>query len=610
MCGIVGYIGRAERAQDVILDGLRRLEYRGYDSAGLAILEDGKLRVVRAVGKLVNLESALRDVPLGGTVGIGHTRWATHGKPSEQNAHPHVAGSVAVIGNGIIENFRSLRDDLVELGCAFRSDTDTEIISHLIERERKRGSPLVDAVRDAIRHLDGSYAIAVVDEEEPDEIVIAKNGGNPIVVGLGEGESLVASDIPTLLPYTRDVLILEDGEIGRVRRDGVEIMSFDGAPIERETRHIQWDPVQAEKGGYEHFMQKEIFEQPRAISDTVGSRLLEDDSVDLDGIELEPDFVRSLRGIQLVGCGTAWHACLLGRLMIERMARIPCDVDLASEFRYRDPLLTPDHLIIPVSQSGETADTIAALRQGEALGARSLAVSNVYESTIAREAGSVLYMHAGPEIGVASTKCFTAQVVALQLIALKLARARGTLTREQMRDEIEALRRLPRLVEKTLGLWSSVENIARRVKSARDFLFLGRGYGFPVALEGALKLKEISYIHAEGYASGEMKHGPIALIDEGMPVVIVANQPSVYQKVISNAEEVRARGGSVIAVVEQGNRDASSHADDVIEVPAAPEAHGSVLATIPLQMLAYHVGTMKGTDVDQPRNLAKSVTVE
>jgi glucosamine--fructose-6-phosphate aminotransferase (isomerizing) len=610
MCGIVGYIGRSERAADVILDGLRRLEYRGYDSAGLAVLEDGKLRIVRTVGKLVNLESALHDVPLSGTVGIGHTRWATHGKPSEQNAHPHVAGSVAVIGNGIIENFHTLREELVARGCTFQSDTDTEIISHLIHEERKQGKSLLDSVRAALRHLDGSYAIAVIDENQLDEIVIAKNGGNPIVVGLGEDEQFVASDIPTILPYSRNVLILQDEEIGLVRRSGVEITSFEGARIERDTRNIQWDPVQAEKGGYDRFMHKEIFEQPRAISDTIAPRLIEDDDIELDGIELDSNFVRNMRGIQLLACGTAWHASLLGRLMFERIARIPCDVDLASEFRYRDPLLTPDHLVIPVSQSGETADTIAALRQGKALGARSLAISNSHESTIAREADSVFYTNAGPEIGVASSKCFTAQVVALQLIALKLAIVRGLLTPQQVGDEIEALRRLPRLVEETLGLWSYVETIARRYAGARDFLFLGRGYGFPVALEGALKLKELSYIHAEGYASGEMKHGPIALIDEGMPVVIVANQASAYQKVISNAEEVRARGGAVIAIVESDNSDASNHADDVISVPAAPEAHGSVLATIPLQMLAYHIATLKGTDVDQPRNLAKSVTVE
>ncbi|MCP4005630.1 MAG: glutamine--fructose-6-phosphate transaminase (isomerizing) [bacterium] len=611
MCGIVGFVGESDRAQDVILDGLKRLEYRGYDSAGLAVLDDAKLRVVRATGKLVNLESALRDIPLTGTLGIGHTRWATHGKPSEQNAHPHVAGSVAVIGNGIVENFRELRAELRDKGCEFASETDTEIISHLVFLERKKSKSLIEAVRAAVRHLDGSYAIAVIDEDEPDQIVIAKNGGNPIIIGLGEGENFVASDIPTILPYTRHVLILHDEEMGVIKRDSVELTTFAGEPFDREAKLIQWDPVQAEKGGYDRFMQKEIYEQPRAISDTIGRRVVDETGgIDLDGIDLDEAFVRNLRGIQLVACGTAWHSCLLGRMMIERLARIPCDVDLASEFRYRDPLLTDQHLIIPVSQSGETADTIAAMREGRKLGARALAVCNVHESTIAREADDVLYTHAGPEIGVASTKCFTTQVVALYLVALKLGILRGTLSPEQVRAETQELRRLPRLVDETLGLWDEVEGIARRHFHARDFLFLGRGYGYPIALEGALKLKEISYIHAEGYAAGEMKHGPIALIDEDVPVVIVANQASVYGKVISNAEEVRARGGIVIAIVEQGNEGAREYADEVIVIPSAPEALGAVLATVPLQILSYHVATLKGTDADQPRNLAKSVTVE
>jgi glucosamine--fructose-6-phosphate aminotransferase (isomerizing) len=612
MCGIVGYVGASERAQDMIMDGLRRLEYRGYDSAGIAVVDDGKLRVVRAKGKLVNLESALRDVPLRGSLGIGHTRWATHGKPSEQNAHPHVVGSVAVIGNGIIENFRELRDELVGRGCTFRSETDTEIISHLIHEERRRGLGLVDAVRAAVRRLEGSYAIAVVDETLPDRIVIAKNGGNPIIIGQGQGENYVASDIPTILPYTRHVLVLRDQEIGVVCRDSIELSSFAGERLERELRLIQWDPVQAEKGGYDRFMQKEIHEQPRAISDTIGARVIDDEGdIDLDGIELDPAFVAGLAGVQLVGCGTAWHASLLGRYMIERIARIPCDVDLASEFRYRDPLIGPRHLIVPVSQSGETADTLAALREGIAKGATSLAVCNVHESTIAREAQHVLYTHAGPEIGVASTKAFTTQVVALYLIALKLGLWRGAIGTEQVREAARELRRLPRLVDDALVSWSPIEAIARKYMHASDFLFLGRGFGFPVALEGALKLKEISYIHAEGYASGEMKHGPIALIAEGVPVVIVANQRSTYAKVISNAEEVRARGGTVIAIVDADNREAERYADDVVRVPATDsEALGAVLATVPLQILAYHVATLKGTDVDQPRNLAKSVTVE
>ena len=612
MCGIVGYVGHSDRALDVIIDGLRRLEYRGYDSAGVAILEGAKLRVIRAQGKLVNLESALRDVPLAGSLGIGHTRWATHGKPTERNAHPHMAGTVAVIGNGIVENFRALRDELSASGSIFSSETDTEIISHLVFAERKRGKSLSDSVRAALRRLEGSFAIAVVDEDVPDEIVIAKNGGNPIIVGLGTGENFVASDIATILPYTRQMQILQDAELAVVTRTSVAITTFDGEHVERARKLIQWDPVQAEKGGYDRFMQKEIFEQPRAISDTIGTRVLEDEGdVDLDGIPLDEKWVRELVGIQIVACGTAWHAGLIARSMIERLARIACDVDLASEYRYREPIVSDRHLVIPVSQSGETADTIAALREATRRGAKSLAVCNVHESTIARTADHVLYTHAGPEIGVASTKCFTTQIVALNLIALRLALLRGTMSHAEVREATQELRRLPRLVEETLGLWSYVEGIARRHMHARDFLFLGRGYGFPIALEGALKLKEISYIHAEGYASGEMKHGPIALIDENVPVVIVANQRSVYGKLVSNAEEARARGGIVIAVVEDGNTEAESFANEVIRVPAtSSEALSAVIATIPLQMLAYHVATLKGTDVDQPRNLAKSVTVE
>jgi glucosamine--fructose-6-phosphate aminotransferase (isomerizing) len=612
MCGIVGYVGHSDRAQDVILDGLRRLEYRGYDSAGIAVVVDGKLRVMRAQGKLVNLEGVLRDVPLAGSLGIGHTRWATHGKPSERNAHPHVAGTIAVIGNGIVENFRELRDELERGGCVFKSDTDTEVISHLVNEARKRGASLQDAVRGALRRLEGSCAIAVIDESSPGEILISKNGGNPIVVGHGSGESFVASDIATLLPYTRQIQILHDGEMARVTADSVSIQTFDGTPVVREQKLVQWDPVQAEKGGYDRFMQKEIFEQPRAIGDTIGARVLEaEGDVDLDGIALDPAWVRDLAGAQLVACGTAWHASLIGRSMIERLARIPCDVDLASEYRYREPIVSKRHLVIPVSQSGETADTIAALREATDRGAKSLAICNVHESTIARSADWVLYTHAGPEIGVASTKCFTTQVVALYLLALKLGLLRGVLTPDEARRHGKELRRLPRLVEQALGLWSHTEAIARRHQHARDFLFLGKGYGFPIALEGALKLKEISYIHAEGYASGEMKHGPIALIDEGVPVVLVANQASVYAKVVSNAEEARARGGVVIAVVDESNRDVERYADEIIRVPStSSEPMSALLATIPLQMLAYHVATLKGTDVDQPRNLAKSVTVE
>ncbi len=611
MCGIVGYVGHQERAQDVILDGLRRLEYRGYDSAGIAVIEDDKLRVVRALGKLVNLEAALRDVPVHGCIGIGHTRWATHGRPSLVNAHPHCVGSLAIIHNGIVENHAELRAQLIERGCEFQSDTDSEIIAHLIQQERTQGASLLAAVQAAVAKLEGSYAIAIVDEEEPGALVTARNGGSPVVLGLGEEENFVASDIPAIRPYTQHIIMLEDGEVATLKKDAVEIFDARGGRVERSPKLVQWDPIQAEKGGYDRFMQKEICEQPRAISDTIGTRVLEEEGeIDLDGIELEPDWVRALEGVQLVACGSAWHACLIGQYMLERLARIPAAAELASEFRYREPLIGPHHLVIPVSQSGETADTLAALRKSKQLGARSLAVCNVHDSSITREADATLYTRAGPEIAVASTKCFTAQVTALYLIALKLGLLRESLSHDQIGEAIKDLRRLPRLVGETLALWSPLEAIARRYFHARDFIFVGRALGYPVALEGALKLKEISYIHAEGCAAGELKHGPIALIDEGVPVVVVANQAATYAKIASNAQEVRARGGKVIALVEQGDARAREFADEIIEVPRAPDPLSAVVASVPLQILSYHIATMKGTDVDQPRNLAKSVTVE
>jgi glucosamine--fructose-6-phosphate aminotransferase (isomerizing) len=611
MCGIVGYVGTQDRAQDVILDGLRRLEYRGYDSAGMAVLDDAKIRVVRTLGKLVNLEAALRDVPLRGAVGIGHTRWATHGRPSEENAHPHRVGTIAIIHNGIVENHLALRKELGARGCEFSSDTDTEIIAHLIHEQRRAGRPLLEAVRNATAKINGSYAIVVLDEEAPDRIVAAKDGGAPIIVSYNEGEGFVASDIPAILPYTRRMIPLEDGDVALVRAGSVEIYDASGSPVERTARDIQWDPIQAEKGGYDRFMQKEIFEQPRAVSDTIGTRVLEEEgNIDLDGIELDPQWVRNLKGVHLVAMGTARHACLIGGSMLERFARLPVDVDLSSEYRYREPVVGPDHLVIPVSQSGETTDTLQALREGRERGARSLAVTNVHDSTISRESDHVLYTHAGLEIGVASTKCFTTQIVALYLIALHLGRMRETLSAEQVREAITHLRRVPRLIEQTLALWDDIEQIARRYMHKTNFLYLGRGTGYPVALEGALKLKEISYIHAEGYAAGEMKHGPIALIDEQMPVVIVANRSPTYAKLLSNAAEVRARQGIVIAIADEGDEEIAACADEVIYVPAVPDPLSAIISTIPLQIFAYHIATLKGTDVDQPRNLAKSVTVE
>jgi glucosamine--fructose-6-phosphate aminotransferase (isomerizing) len=611
MCGIVGYVGRGHEASQVILDGLRRLEYRGYDSAGAAIFEGGAISIRRAVGKLANLEAALRDRPLSGRIGVGHTRWATHGKPSERNAHPHKAGSVVVVHNGIMENYRELRGELEAGGHEIASDTDTELIAHLIDDQLRAGSDLVGAVRHACGRVVGSYAFGVLSETDPDHIVVAKHGGSPIVLGLGEKESFLASDIPAILPYTRQMLFLEDSEFAVLSEDGVQVLDARGRPIDREPRAIQWDPVSAEKGGYDRFMQKEIYEQPRAITDTIGTRVLEaDGEVELDGIDLSRARLSGIRRVALVACGTAWHSCLVGKYMIEQLAGLPCEVDLASEFRYRHPILGPDVLVVPVSQSGETADTLAALREGKAQGSRVLAVCNVQDATIARESDDVLYTHAGPEIGVASTKAFTTQVVALYMLAVKLGVVRGKLSRREAGERLGELLRLPRLVEQTLRLDDAVRAVAQKYVNAADFLYLGRGVMVPIAFEGALKLKEISYIHAEAYAAGEMKHGPIALIDEKMPVVVIATKSPIYDKVISNLEQVRARDGLVIAIASEGDEAIAQKANDVIYVPDLGEYLTSVLVTVPLQLLAYHVAMLKGTDVDQPRNLAKSVTVE
>jgi glucosamine--fructose-6-phosphate aminotransferase (isomerizing) len=611
MCGIVGYVGRGHEAQQVIVDGLRRLEYRGYDSAGVAVFEGGTIAIRRAVGKLGNLESALRDRPLAGRVGVGHTRWATHGKVSERNAHPHKAGRVVVVHNGIMENYRELRAELEAAGRAISSDTDTELIAHLIDARLDGGADLVTAVREACSRVVGSYAFGVLSESDPEHIVAAKHGGSPIVLGLGEKQNFLASDIPAILPYTRQMLFLEDGEFAVLSEDGVQVLDRAGRPIDREPRAIQWDPVSAEKGGYDRFMQKEIYEQPRAITDTIGTRVMESEGdVDLNGIDLSEERVAGIRRVALVACGTAWHACLVGKYMIEQLAGLPCDVDLASEFRYRSPILGEDVLVVPVSQSGETADTLAALREAKSQGSRVLAVCNVRDATIARESHDVLYTHAGPEIGVASTKAFTTQLVALYMLAIRLGRARGKLSREEGRRRLADLLRLPRLVERVLRLDDALRGIAQKYMHASDFLYLGRGAMVPIAFEGALKLKEISYIHAEAYAAGEMKHGPIALIDENMPVVVIATKSPIYDKVISNLEQVRARDGMVIAVASEGDGSIAEKANDVIPVPDLGEYLTTVLVTVPLQLLAYHVAMLKGTDVDQPRNLAKSVTVE
>ena len=611
MCGIVGYVGRESRAADVLIDGLRRLEYRGYDSAGVAILEGGVLEVRRAKGKLVNLEGNLRERPLQGRLGIGHTRWATHGKPSERNAHPHRAGSIVIVHNGIIENYRELRAELEASGAEIQSDTDTELIAHLIEGRVNEGRDLLTAVREACMRLTGSYALGAICENEPSLLVTAKNGGSPIIVGQGDKEAFLASDIPAVLPHTRDIISLHDGDFAVLGEDGIQIVDIDGHPIDREFQMIQWDPVSAEKGGFDHFMQKEIFEQPRAITDTIGTRVNEaEQDVDLDGIEFTRAELDGLQGVMLVACGTSYYASLLGKYMIEQLAGIPVEVDLASEFRYRKPIVGTKRIVIPVSQSGETADTLAAVAEAKNQGARVLAICNVRESTIARASDDVFYTQAGPEIGVASTKAFVTQAVALYLIALKMGIVRGLLSKDEIRSRLHDLMRLPRMVEGVLELDGEIQKVARRYFKAQDFLYLGRGIMFPIALEGALKLKEISYIHAEGYAAGEMKHGPIALIDENMPVVVIATKGELHDKLISNLEQVRARDGQVIAIASTGDLEIAEKANEVLAVDDLGEFLTSILVVVPLQLLAYHIATLKGTDVDQPRNLAKSVTVE
>ncbi|MFB0977961.1 MAG: glutamine--fructose-6-phosphate transaminase (isomerizing) [Myxococcota bacterium] len=611
MCGIVGYIGREGNASDVLIDGLRRLEYRGYDSAGVAIFDGDVIDVRRAEGKLNNLEGEIRTAPIEGRVGIGHTRWATHGKPSERNAHPQRAGSVVIVHNGIIENYRELRRQLEADGRTIESDTDTELIAHCIEQSIDQGNDLLAAVREACGRLTGAYALAALSERDPTTIVAAKNGGSPMILGLGEKQAFLASDIPAILPYTRNMAFIEDGEFAVLRESGIEIFSSTGAPSPREFKTVLWDPISAEKGGYDRFMQKEIFEQPRAITDTIGTRIDETElDIDLDGIALDPAWTNNLSRISLVACGTASYACMVGKYMIEHIAKIPCEVDLASEFRYRNPILNDRCIVVPVSQSGETADTLAALREGKRQGARIISITNTRDSTIARESDDVLYTHAGPEIGVASTKCFTAQVTALYLFAVKLAIVRGLLDRSERERLLRELTSLPRIVQETLALDEQIEELAHKYFKKSDFLFLGRGIMFPIALEGALKLKEISYIHAEAYAAGEMKHGPIALIDENMPVVVIANKGPLYDKLISNLEQVRARDGQVIAIATEGDTEIADKANDVIYVPDLGDFLTSIIVSIPMQLFAYHVATRKGTDVDQPRNLAKSVTVE
>ena len=613
MCGIVGYVGE-KSAVGIIVEGLKRLEYRGYDSAGVAVIAaGGVLEVRRAAGRMKHLESVLRERPMAGRIGIGHTRWATHGRPSDENAHPHTdcSGTLVVVHNGILENYLEIKERLLAEGHTFRSETDTEVLAHLIEHHLASAGRLDRAVKLALDEYRGSYAVGVVSTAAPDRLVAAKHGAGSVVVGLGRGEMFVASDIPAILSHTRDVVILEDGEVVVVTADGVELSTLDDQPVQRDPVRILWDPIMAEKGGYRHFMLKEMYEQPRAISDTFRGRVApETGNILLPDVTLDPSTVQALQRVVFVACGTASYASLLGRSMIERLAGLPAEVDLGSEFRYRDALVGPETLIVAVSQSGETADTLGAVKAARLKGAPILAITNVVGSALSREATATLYMHAGPEIGVASTKAFSTMVVASYLLGLWLGRLRGVLTAEDVRKRVQDLAEVPRLVEKTLELDGTVAALARHLSSATDFLYLGRGLQYPIALEGALKLKELSYIHAEGYAGGEMKHGPIALIDDGFPVVALAPRDGSYERMLGNIEEVRAREGQVIAVVQTGDKLVASKAQHVIEVPAAADLLAPLITVIPLQLLAYHIAVRRGCDVDQPRNLAKSVTVE
>jgi glucosamine--fructose-6-phosphate aminotransferase (isomerizing) len=619
MCGIVGYVGN-KQVVPVIIDGLRKLEYRGYDSAGIAVVDEGHhLEIRRAEGKLRNLEEAIRLQPLDGTYGIGHTRWATHGRPTEENAHPHrdCTGRVVVVHNGIIENYLQLKERLRGSDHRFVTETDTEVVAHLIEEYSRTESSFERAVRRAVADLRGIFALSIISSDEPDTIISVRQGP-PVVIGLGDGEYFVASDIPPILQHTRDVFFLGDGEIAVLTKDSVRVTDFEGNSVEPQRQRITWDPIMAEKGGFKHFMLKEIYEQPRAVRDTVQGRLsLDTGRVYLDEMNItEGDFKR-FTSIKIAACGTSWHAGLAGKYMIEQLARIPVEVDYASEFRYREPVLDEDTLLLVISQSGETADTIAALREAKEQGSKVLSICNVYGSMITREADGTILTHAGPEIGVASTKAFTSQMIALYLFGLYLGQLRGKLSQDEARHHAQQLAELPVKIEHLLNEADALEELAKEFFRSTDFLYLGRGINFPVALEGALKLKEISYIHAEGYPAGEMKHGPNALIDERLPVVVINpkednNRASElrYEKTHSNIVEVKAREGVVISVLTEGDQMSAMVSDHVIEIPASSDLLSPILAIIPLQLLAYHIAVRRGCDVDQPRNLAKSVTVE
>jgi glutamine---fructose-6-phosphate transaminase (isomerizing) len=614
MCGIIGYIGPKD-VVPVLIDGLRRLEYRGYDSAGVAVVNNGAVDLRRSAGKLSNLEQIIGSDPITGDYGVGHTRWATHGRPTEENAHPHrdCTGKIVVVHNGIIENYLDLKHELQAQGHRFVTETDTEIVAHLVEREMRRDG-LENALRRALMQMRGLFALVLISADDPEKIVSVRKGP-PIVVGLGDGEFFVASDIPAILSHTRDVVFLGDEEMAIITRTGVSFTDFFGRPVSKATQRVLWDPIMAEKAGYKHFMLKEIFEQPTAARETILGRVSQDSGkVFLEEMSLTEATLRAVDRVTILACGTSWHAGLVGKFMIEQLARVHVDVDYGSEYRYRAPIVSKNTLAVVITQSGETADTLAALREAKAGGAASIAICNVVGSMATRETDGTVYTHAGPEIGVASTKAFTSQLVALYLLGLRLGQLRGILSTEASRPHIDALLQLPLFLEGALKLQSEVEEIAARFYNRSDFLYLGRGINYPIALEGALKLKEISYIHAEGYPAGEMKHGPIALIDEQMPVVTIAPRDHVFEKMIGNMQEVKARGGSVIALTSRGDTKLRSTLDRsrdfIIELPATPDLLTPIVMSIPLQLLAYDIAVRRGCDVDQPRNLAKSVTVE
>jgi glucosamine--fructose-6-phosphate aminotransferase (isomerizing) len=609
MCGIVGYLGKGNTL-NILIESLKRLEYRGYDSAGIAVFHGGKIEIRRCQGKIWDLECSIRGEKLSGQIGVGHTRWATHGRPSEENAHPHKAGRVVVVHNGIIENYLSLKEILIKEGRHFTSETDSEIIAHLIDKYAEEGMGFEAAVRKAMKRIKGSYAIAVLYEGDPSTIIAVRKE-SPLIIGVGEEDRFIASDIPAILKYTRKMIFLEDEEMAILSPKGVKITTLEGKQVKRDPKVIQWDPVLVERGGYKHFMLKEIHEQPRAAIDTIRGRIsLNKGDVFLEEIQLTLEVLKALKRVVIIACGTSWHAALVGKFMLEELCRIPVEVDLGSEFRYRDPILDKGTLLILISQSGETADTLAALREGKKKKVKCLSICNVVDSSLTRGSDGIIYTRAGPEIGVASTKAFTTQLIALYLFSLHLAKVKGRIEKGAVKGLLKGLVELPHLMEKVLNREDEIEQIAKRYVTSRDFLYLARGINYPIALEGALKLKEISYIHAEGYPAGEMKHGPIALIDEDMPVVVLFNRDKTSEKVLSNMEEVKARGGKLIVVTTEKDRDVLKKADDFITIPKTNPLLAPALFAISLQLFAYHMAVLRGTDVDQPRNLAKSVTVE